>query len=140
MRLHKTLLLRSTLAAAALLACRDVTNPAPLHPTPALLSGTWDEEDEVSGSSEEWALSVNDTIITGNGSWSAEACCGGLLQIVGQLHADSIVLGIKRSGSPFGSPDQSTPYVGTLIAQNEMLVLHVTTDPTARPFRMRKKP
>jgi hypothetical protein len=125
--------------AAALIACHDATGPAPLHPTATLLSGTWDEQGEVSGSADEWILSVSDTVIAGTGFWSAEACCGGTLQIVGHLHADSIFLAVKTIGNPFQPADEATPFVGTLIAGDEMLVSLVTTDPTARPFRMRKK-
>ena len=129
----------AALGAATLVGCRDVTNPAPFHVTPALLSGTWDEEDQVPGSSQEWNLSVDDTVITGTGGVSFEACCGATLQILGRVRADSIVLAITSSGGgPFHSTDQATHYVGRLIAQNEMLVFYVTTDPTATPFRMQR--
>lgn len=57
-------------------------------------NGTWYALGEVPGSSEQWTLTVTGSVVTGNGTWTGEACCGGTVNVIGAAHADSLHLDI----------------------------------------------
>jgi hypothetical protein len=71
-------------ASTGAVACSDSTGPF------TALAGTWSRLDEVPGSSEQWNLVVADTVVTGTGTWSGEACCGGKLTVSGYASRDSL--------------------------------------------------
>ena len=131
MRIHRRLV-AAGLTAALLNGCSDA-----ISPSPRILDGTWAEEGEVPGSSNRWTLAVSGTDVTGTGTWSGEACCGGTLAITGYVQGDSIYLAIKTTGSPFVSPDSTTAVVGVLRSSSEMAVSQPTR-PGSLEFRMRK--
>ena len=78
-------------AAVFTVACSDATS---VPPFPDTLNGTWTALDQVPGSSAQWNLTVSDTIITGTGTWSGEACCGGTLALNGYTSKDSVHVNI----------------------------------------------
>jgi len=127
-------LLAASLIAVILAACSDA-----LSPSPQLLDGTWRQEGEVPGSSNVWTLTVSEAGITGTGTWSGEACCGGTLAITGHVQGDSIYLAVKTTGSPFISPDSSVAIVAVLRSSTEMAAFPRAT-PGSGEFRMRKSP
>ena len=63
-----------------------------LAPTPAALQGRWSAVSEIPGSGESWDLTVQESAITGTGSWSGEACCAGTMSLTGTIAGDSIHL------------------------------------------------
>ena len=63
-----------------------------LAPTAATLQGRWSAVSEIPGSGESWDLSVQESAITGTGTWSGEACCAGTLSLTGTIVGDSIHL------------------------------------------------
>jgi hypothetical protein len=77
---------------AAVAACGNDIFTAP----PSALAGTWFAPNEVPGSSQVWTLTVTGSSVTGTGTWSAEACCGGTITMTGivvnrVIHMDVIV-------------------------------------------------
>jgi hypothetical protein len=72
------------------------------------LNGSWTQLDLVIGSSQHWTLSTQDTIVTGTGTWSAEACCGGTLTVSGYSSGDSVHLLVLRNNDPRTGP--GVPY------------------------------
>lgn len=63
-----------------------------LRPTPQTLQGRWATANNIPGSGESWNLTVQESAISGTGSWSGEACCAGTLSITGTIVGDSIHL------------------------------------------------
>jgi len=61
-------------------------------PTPETLQGRWSTVNEIPGSGESWDLTVQESAITGTGSWSGEACCSGTLSLAGTIAGDSVHL------------------------------------------------
>src|SRR5215472_3485122 len=74
------------------------------------LNGSWTELDQVPGSSEHWTLSTQDTIVTGTGTWSGEACCGGTLTVSGYVMGDSVHLVVIHVTDPKLSAGPRDPY------------------------------
>jgi hypothetical protein len=141
MRLYQTRVRASLVFAALIGACRNSTEPSVIRPTPDIVNGTWAEEDEVVGSFMQWSLLVRDTVVTGTGGWSAEACCGGHLTIVGYTSGGALHLSITSPGSPVHvtpPTDSATHYVAVLLSPTEMSVAQ-STDPTTTEFRMHKQ-
>jgi hypothetical protein len=68
------------------------------------LNGSWTELGLVIGSSEHWTLATRDTVVTGTGSWTAEACCGGTVTISGYVKGDSVHLVFIHSNDPTTLP------------------------------------
>src|SRR5215475_10046107 len=64
------------------------------------LGGSWTRLDEVPGSSEHWTLATHDTVVTGTGTWSGEACCGGTLTVSGYVRGDSVHLLVTHLTTP----------------------------------------
>jgi hypothetical protein len=98
-----------TIAAVALLPAGALGGcGADLGPvSPAKLGGTWITPNEVPGSSTVWTLSVNGTAVTGTGTWSGEACCGGTIAISGAVTNDEVILDVTVStttGAVLGPP------------------------------------
>ena len=60
-------------------------------------AGTWNALGEVPGSGEQWKLSVAGSAVTGTGTWTGEACCGGNATISGTAVGDSLHLDIAYS-------------------------------------------
>jgi hypothetical protein len=56
--------------------------------------GTWVAPFSVPGSGEGWTLSLSGTDITGDGTWSGEACCSGTVSITGTVRGDSLHLDV----------------------------------------------
>jgi hypothetical protein len=70
------------LPAIAIVGCgSDAVAPLPS----TNLNGTWITADEVPGSSNIWTLTVAGSTVTGTGTWSGEACCGGTIAITGAI-------------------------------------------------------
>ena len=61
-------------------------------PTPETLQGRWATVNNIPGSGESWDLTVQESNISGTGSWSGEACCAGTLSLTGTIVGDSIHL------------------------------------------------
>ena len=61
-------------------------------PTPETLQGHWATVNNIPGSGESWDLTVQESAISGTGSWSGEACCAGTLSLTGTIVGDSIHL------------------------------------------------
>ena len=136
MRLNRFIPMAGLFAITTLSACSD---SSPFEPNAATLNGTWAEEGEVPGSSEVWNLSVDGAHVTGTGTWSGEACCGGTLTIDGQIRGDSIYLGIKRNGSPFLPPTTVTT-IGAVLRSPTEMAASVQPNSGGSEFRMRKQP
>jgi hypothetical protein len=56
--------------------------------------GTWEAPRVVPGSGEDWTLVLTGTDVTGNGTWSGEACCSGTVSITGVVRGDSLHLDV----------------------------------------------
>jgi hypothetical protein len=84
----KTLL---ALAIGAALGCGSDQPTSPITNV-ADLNGSWTQLGNVPGNSEQWTLSMADPVVSGNGTWTAEACCGGTLAISGYVSRDSVHL------------------------------------------------
>jgi hypothetical protein len=136
-----TILKTPSLIAAAsclLLGCGD---GQPTSPRASVLDGSWSRLDEVPGSSEHWTLSVTDTIVTGTGTWSGEACCSGPLSLLGyvshdSLHADvtlTIQVGVPRPPL-LEHVDLALQSPTTLIGTGEF------SGSPAQPVRMQRDP
>jgi len=91
------------------------------------LNGSWTELDQVPGSSEHWTLSTKDTVVTGTGTWSGEACCAGTVTVAGYVRGDSVHLLVihvtdpKLSGGPrdpFASQFNGTLTSPTMLVGN----------------------
>jgi hypothetical protein len=86
--------------------CGDSAQPVAAPPT--VLNGTWRQLGEVPGSSEIWTLTVSGAAITGIGTWTAEACCGGTTAITGSVDDNGVHLDItpvsQVGGLPGGHP------------------------------------
>ena len=86
-------------------------------PLPSNLNGTWITASEVPGSSNIWTLTVAGSTVTGTGTWSGEACCGGTIAIAGaiangRVHLDLTLL--TTVGSP--RPPVHEQFDGSLTA------------------------
>lgn len=95
-RYMKRLLLSvSTVAllTSAAASCRGDLAPV----DPANLNGTWAEPNEIPGSSSVWTLVVAGTVVTGTGTWSGEACCGGTFAISGSITNGEVALDVIES-------------------------------------------
>ena len=55
------------------------------------LDGVW-ANFPVPGSSTIMTLVQHDTLVTGTGTWSGEACCSGTLTVAGSYHPPRVVL------------------------------------------------
>jgi len=109
-------LLVFTLAALASSCGSDATAP-PI----SALEGSWSRLDEIPGSSEQWSIALTGDAVSGTGSWSGEACCGGPLSIVGSVSGDSIHLNVTLAatvGNP--APDHHEHFDGVLISSSEL--------------------
>jgi len=74
------------------------------------LNGSWTELDQVPGSSEHWTLATHDSVVTGTGTWSGEACCGGTLTVAGYVKGDSVHLLVIHVTDPKFSVGPRDPY------------------------------
>ena len=70
------------------------------------LPGTWMAPFEVAGSDERWTLALSDTVISGTGTWSGEACCYGTVSVTGLLRGDSVHLDLVYTQT---EPDRGVP-------------------------------
>jgi len=61
------------------------------------LPGTWMAPFSVAGSGEIWTLALTDSIVSGRGTWSAEACCNGTVSVNGVVRGDSVHLDLLYS-------------------------------------------
>jgi hypothetical protein len=87
--------------------CSD--NAQPVVAPPTVLNGTWRQLGEVPGSSEIWALTVTGAGITGTGTWTAEACCGGTTAITGSVDNSGVHLDITPVSQVGGAPGAHPP-------------------------------
>jgi hypothetical protein len=58
-------------------------------------NGTWSEVNDSAGFGTQFTLSVSGTAVTGVGTWSGEAICGGGVSVVGNARGDSLHLDLK---------------------------------------------
>jgi hypothetical protein len=107
MMIH-TRLLAITLASLAFAGCSDSdTLTGTIPPTPTTLNGTWLRSGEVPGSSEQWALTMTDTLLVASGTWTGEACCSGTIVGAGHVSGDSLHVDLNffdDSASTTGTP------------------------------------
>jgi hypothetical protein len=96
--------LRGVTALLSICAIAACTSDLPTGVVVKDLAGSWTKLDEVPGSSEHWVLSTQDTVVTGTGTWSAEACCGGTLTASGYVHGDSLHLEVTYLTDPRTGP------------------------------------
>lgn len=69
--------------------------PLDVTPNPTRdLPGTWMAPFTVAGSGERWTLALSDTVVSGTGTWSGEACCSGTVSVTGLLRGDSVHLAL----------------------------------------------
>src|SRR5215468_10541303 len=70
------------------------------------LNGSWTELGLVVGSSQHWTLATHDTMVTGTGTWTGEACCAGTVTVSGYVSRDSVHLVVVQkydlSAQPVG--------------------------------------
>ena len=100
MRQTRTLAFIALLSVAA--GCAD---SGPL--SPERLNGRWAKPDEVPGSSFAWTLAVDGSRVTGTGTWSGEACCGGTIAVAGDVTNGEVRLDVTvttTSGGALGQP------------------------------------
>ena len=133
----------SFLFAALIGGCRS-TELTAFQPTADVVNGTWNREDEVPGSGEQWSLLVQDTLVTGEGGWSLETCCSGSETIVGHIRDGSLQLSVTSTRGPGGiipslaGAVTHSEYVAALSSPTEMSIAS-STEPTTILFRMHKK-
>lgn len=136
MMIH-TRLLAITLAALAFAGCDDALTGT-VTPTPSSLNGLWTRAGEVPGSSEQWNLSMTDTVISGTGTWTGEACCNGKLTAVGYVSRDSIHLDVKffdDTASTAGTP-RFTEHVDAVQSTTDDLLGIVRRDSVSASLHM----
>ena len=91
--------LLSTLCLAVACTGSDLVTP-----TPETLQGRWSTVNEIPGSGESWDLTVQQSAISGTGTWSGEACCAGTLSLAGTIAGDSIHLDLTVVTTTSASP------------------------------------
>jgi hypothetical protein len=99
----RRLLLIAAALVPAVAACGSDTAPV----SATTLAGTWIAPNEVPGSSYRWTLTVNGDAVAGTGTWSGEACCGGLIAISGGVVNGDVLLDVTVStttGAVLGPP------------------------------------
>ena len=91
-----------------------------LAPSAATLDGSWSVQNEVPGSSEVWNLAVSGDTISGEGSWTGEACCSGTLTVSGNIVHDSVHVQVVFAGGPLGRANTYF-FVGALASRTELV-------------------
>jgi hypothetical protein len=83
-------------AICAVLGCGSDLSTSTIPLVGTDLNGSWTQLGNVPGSSEQWTLSTADTVVSGTGSWTGEACCAGTLTVSGYMSRDSVHLFITH--------------------------------------------
>jgi len=105
----------------ALVTAPDTTDSV-IPSSPEELNGAWTRVGLVPGSSERWNLAVVDSVVTGDGQWSGEACCSGPITIRGVFVDKTMHLEIKLF-------DQNSPTTGApRFVERVDAGLHTITD------------
>jgi hypothetical protein len=93
MRLSRHQRCLTLVASALIVGCTAGNAVAPDASADA--SGQWSEVNAFPGSGTQFTLSVSGTAVTGAGTWSGEAICGGGVSVVGNARGDSLHLDLK---------------------------------------------
>jgi hypothetical protein len=110
-----------------------------ISPAPVMVSGTWTRLDEPPGSGEQWMLSLNGSTISGDGSWTGEACCAGTLSISGRTSSDSLHLDVAYlPTSPQVRPTFHLHFDGGLSSPTLMQGMASDDGQSAVPVRLQK--
>ncbi len=75
------------------LGCTDTTAPA------SLVNGTWTHDFQIPGNGFQMTLSTQSNIVTGDGSWVGEACCGGPVTVTGKVDDGVVKLDMAFSAN-----------------------------------------
>ena len=102
------------------LGCSDLT-------APSRLDGTWREESTIAGSGVEFTLATNGDAITGQGSWSGEACCSGTVTVAGTTTQGDVTLALSFVASDGRVPPFSETFTGRLSDANTLSGTIVTS-------------
>jgi hypothetical protein len=105
------------LAICAALACGSDQPTVPIPVVATDLNGSWTQLGNIPGSSEQWTLSTADTVVSGNGTWTGEACCGGTQTISGYVSRDSVhlfIVNIVTTGATLPRDPFETQFHGVL--------------------------
>lgn len=133
---HPRLLGPTTLLLAGLaLACGD----HPSAPNPSLLNGSWARLNQVPGSSERWNLDVHGSSVTGNGTWSGEACCSGTATIVGTIDNGTIHLDVTLVVVVGGVPNIHEHFDGALASPSLLVGTSIYGNAPPAGVRLQKQ-
>lgn len=107
---HRLVLLGALLA----IGCSDST-------APARLNGTWASPFTVPGNGLQFTLATAGDVVTGDGSWTGEACCSGTVQIAGTSTGGDVSLDFTyttTAGAPL--PTRTAHFEGRLMDVNTL--------------------
>ena len=110
MRRSRLIMLSCALLA---LGCSDLTSPS-------RLDGAWREEDTFPGNGLDFTLATNADSITGTGSWSGEACCGGPVTVAGTTTQGDVTLTLSFVAIGNVVPPWSATFTGRLSDANTL--------------------
>ena len=98
--------MRSVLSVLSLAVVTGCSNSV----APGSIDGRWAEPFTVPGNSFQMDLAANGSTVSGTGTWSGEACCGGTLAVSGTIDGDKVHLDIsifQSSGGLIGATNYS---------------------------------
>jgi len=95
------------------LGCSDLTSPS-------RLDGAWREEATFPGNGLDFTLATNADSITGTGSWSGEACCGGPVTVAGTTTQGDVTLTLSFVAIGNVVPPWSATFTGRLSDANTL--------------------
>jgi hypothetical protein len=127
----------ATFASVAAIGCKTSTEV-----TAARIAGQWSRLDGLSPYrfSEDWNLSTSGTAISGTGTWSGEACCGGTVSIAGSFDGNSVHVSVDlvtNSGAPL--PPRHYRFDGALVTSDEMVGVATADDSTRTDEHLQKQ-
>lgn len=110
MRIRQLYVLFGALLAAA---CADLTAPSSLN-------GAWAEDFTIPGSNLQFTLSTNGQVVSGNGTWTGEACCAGVVTIAGGMAAPNVNLVFVFVANGVTVPSRTSQFTGKLLDANTL--------------------
>lgn len=83
------------------------------------ITGTWEQTFTVPGNSLMVTLATSGNAISGTGTWSGEACCGGIVTIMGTVTGAAVSLRVTSVTTiGFIVPPRTSQFTGMLLDRN----------------------
>jgi hypothetical protein len=127
MRARRHLILLGALLA---LGCSDSTSPG-------LLDGTWRQDITIAGNSVEFTLTTSGDAVSGTGQWTGEACCGGPVNVTGDVTGGDVNLSLSFVANGNVVPPFTARFAGRLIDSNTLsgVVVGANGDSASASYR-----